>query len=357
MNVFKKAAMGVVAVATILTGPVMGASVFAQATPSAAPVAATPGNYDKTDWPSELNCGLFGGDDTTATLANAQPLADYLSNWLGMPVKYTTGTSYNAVIEAMASNHTNCGTVGPFSYLLGVQEAGAEALGVEVDAPNADNPVYDPTAKPSYYSTIITKKGSGIAHVSDLKGHSFSFVDPASTSGYLMPSNGMIENGIDPEKDIDAIFAGSHPSSGIAVWNDKVDAGAIYEAALVQLAAEGQIDYCGFPDGKVNEPRTQEEIDAVYNACPDGSIVAIYYSAPIPNTPFAVKKDLPQSLKQAIYDALMNMKNEPELIAALGYWYDNPTSDHLDEKALDAYYDPLREVAKNLDLDLQSLGS
>lgn len=55
---------------------------------------------------------------------------EYLSTWLGIPVNYTTGTSYNAVIEAMASGHTNCGTVGPFSYLLGVQEAGAVALGV-----------------------------------------------------------------------------------------------------------------------------------------------------------------------------------------------------------------------------------
>lgn len=357
MNVFRKAVFGAVAFATILTGPIMGATALAQdATPTGAGAGpiATPGNYDRTDWPSELNCGLFGGDDTTGALESAQPLADYLSQWLGMPVKYTTGTSYNAVIESMASDHTNCGTVGSFSYLLAVQEAGAEALGVSVYT-SAQPAVYDPSISPSYYSVIVTKKGSGIRTLADLKGHSFSFVDPASTSGYLFPSSDMKAAGVDPEKDITAVFSGSHPSSAIAVWNDKVDAGAIYEAALVQLAQEGQIEYCGFPDGLINKPRTQEEILAVYDSCPDGSIVAINYSQPIPNDPFSVKNTLPQSLKQAIYDGLMNIKNDPELIAKIGYWYIDPTGDSLDEKRLDAYYDPLREVAKNLNLDLQSL--
>lgn len=354
MNRFKKAAISLLAFTAVVTGPLVGANALAQSTPEA-PVAATPGNYDKTDWPKELNCGLFGGDDAEAALNDAKPLADYLSNWLGIPVEYTTGTSYNAVIEAMRSDHTNCGTVGPFSYLLGVQEAGAEALGVEVNA-NKDNPVYDPTLKASYYSVISVKKGSGIASLADLKGHSFSFVDLASTSGYLIPSSDLVAAGIDPEKDLSTTFAGSHPTSVLALWNDKMDAAASTESTLINLAAEGQIDYCGFADGNVNQERSQEEIDAVYNACPDGSIVAIHYSNPIPNTPFAVSSKLPQSLKQAIYDALMNTKNEPELIAALGYWYTDPTGDSLDEARLDAFYNPLREVAKSLGLDLKEFG-
>lgn len=356
MNPFKKAAISLMAMTTLVTGPMVGAHAFAQATPEAPAVAATPGNYDKTDWPSELNCGLFGGDDTTAALNSAQPLADYLADWLGIPVEYTMGTSYNAVIESMASNHTNCGTVGPFSYLLGVERAGAIGLAVAVDA-NPENPVYDPSLSPSYYSLVVVKKGSGIAHLSDLKGHSFSFVDPASTSGYLIPSADITAAGVDPEKDMETIFAGSHASSVVALWNDKVDAAAVYEAQLVQLAAEGQVDYCGFPDGKLNVPRTQEEIDAVYNACPDGSLVAIHYSAPIPNTPFAVKADLPESLQRAIYDALMNIKNDPELIAQIGYWYVNPAGDAFDPVAVDHYYDGLRDVANVLDLDLESFGN
>jgi phosphonate transport system substrate-binding protein len=337
-----------------------GASIAQDATPTAGvtitPIA-TPVTYDKTDWPSELNCGLFGGSDAEGALHDQQPFADYLSAYLGMPVEYTVGVSYNAVIESMASKHTNCGTVGPFSYLLAVQEAGAEALAVEVNG-NADDPVYNPDARPAYFSVISVKKGSGIKTLEDLKGKTLSFVDPASTSGHLIPASELISAGLDPDKDLETIYAGDHPTSALALWNDKVDAAASTEATLVNLAKEGQIDYCGFADGLVGADRTQEEIDAVYDACPDGSMVAIKYSNPIPNTPFAVSKDLPESLKQAIKDALLDLRFHPDIIAQTNTWYVDPNLEQgLGLPYLDNYYDPLREVAKDLDLDLKSFGS
>jgi phosphonate transport system substrate-binding protein len=347
----KRLSLIVALLAAAILMPTLNGGALAQGTPVA------PKEYDKTDWPEKLNCGLFGGDDAEAALAEQGPLADYLASYLGIPVEYTTGTSYNAVIEAMRAGHTNCGTVGGFSYILAVQEAGAEALAVEVNA-NDENPVYDPSLRPAYFSVISVKKGSGIASLADLKGKNFSFVDPASTSGYLIPSSDLVAAGVQPETDLTTIFAGSHPTSAIALWNDKVDAAASTEATLVNLAKEGQIDYCGFEDGTVGKDRTQEEIQAVYDACPDGSIVAIHYSQPIPNVPFAVSSSLPESLKQAIKDALLATKDQPELIAALGYWYTDPNIDqNLGLAHLDNYYDPLREVATVLGLDLKSFGS
>jgi phosphonate transport system substrate-binding protein len=348
-NSFKLLGLGAALLSTVVMGG--GAAIAQDATP--APVKT----YDKTDWPSELNCGLFGGDDAEGALRDNEPLADYLSNYLGIPMEYTVGTSYNAVIESMRAGHTNCGTVGPFSYILAVQEAGAEAVAVEVYA-NDENPVYDPTLRPAYFSVISVKKGSGIDSLDDLKGKTFSFVDPASTSGFLIPSSEFHAVGIDPENDMTTIFAGSHPTSAIALWNDKVDGAASTETTLVNLAKEGQIDYCGFADGKTGVDRTPEEIKAVYDACPDGSIVAIAYSSPIPNTPFAVKSDLPESLKQAIKDALLDIRNHPDLIAQTKTWYIDPNIEYnLGLPHLDNYYDPLREVAKQLDLDLKSFGS
>ena len=185
-----------------------------------------------------------------------------------------------------------------------------------------------------------------------------SFVDPASTSGFLIPSSEFVAAGITPDTDMKTIFAGSHPTSGLALWNDKVDGAATIEATLYNLAKEGQIDFCGFEDGRQGIDRTREEIQANFDACPEGSIVPILFSDPIPNTPFAVKSDFPESLKQAITDALVNTKNEPELISALGYWYVDPTQDpSLGLANVDALYDPLREIAKDLGLDLKSFGS
>ena len=318
---------------------------------------AAPVEYDRSEWPDTLSCGLFGGDDSEATLSNNAPLAAYIEERVGIPVEYTVGTSYNAVIESMRAGYTNCGTVGSFSYILAVEEAGAEALAIGV-SPGAEpgQAVYNPDLRPAYFSVISVKKGTGPDSIEGLRGGSFSFVDPASTSGYLIPSSVFAAAGIDPEEEMDTIFAGSHPASGLALWNDQIDGAATTETTLVNLAREGQIDYCGFPDGIIGKDRTPEEIRAVYDACPDGSIVALAYSAPIPNSPFSVVNTLPESLKQAIKDALLDIRYQPELVAALGRWYMDPNIEYnLGLANLDAYYDPLREVALLLDLDLQGI--
>ncbi|MDQ3411693.1 MAG: phosphate/phosphite/phosphonate ABC transporter substrate-binding protein [Chloroflexota bacterium] len=335
----------------LLTLGTVSAAVVAQseATP------ASPPEYDRTGWPETMECGLFGGDDAEAALDNAEPLAAYLEAWLGMPVNYTTGTSYNAVIESMRAGHTNCGTTGPFSYILAVQEAGAEALAIGVST-RAEPPVFDPSLTPAYYSVISVKKGSGINTIEDLRDRSFSFVDPASTSGHLIPKAYLLNQGVDPDTEMQTVFSGSHPTSAIALWNDKVDAAVSTETTLYNLAAEGQIDFCGFEDGQVGKERSPEDLQALFDACPDGSLAMLAMSDPIPSTPFAVDSELPDSLKRAVKDALLATPDNPEFIAATGRWYVDPNIDQdLGLAHLDNYYDPLREVARLLDLDLQSL--
>jgi phosphonate transport system substrate-binding protein len=270
---------------------------------------------------------------------------------LGIPVEMVTGTSYSAVIEAMRAKKADAMEVGPFSYTLAVQEAGAEALAVNVAA---ENKIYNADKPPYYYSIIFTKKGSGIATLEDLKGKDFNFVDPASTSGHLMPKTLLIKNGINPDEDMNTVFAGSHPTSVISVWNDKAPAGATYEQNMVDLATQGQVEYCAFPDGQVSKARTAEEIKANYEACPDGKLVAIAYSDPIPSTPFAIRSDLPQSFKDAVKAALLAIKDNPDLVAQTGQWYVDPSAE-MGLANLDAFYDPLRDIAKLLDLDLKSM--
>jgi phosphonate transport system substrate-binding protein len=358
----RNVASGIVAVALMCAAPfgIQGAVLAQDATPSGlsggylTDIVTEPRDYDRTDWPEALNCGLFGGDDAEAALEGNEPIAQLLENWLGIPVEYQTGTSYNAVIESMRAGHTNCGTVGSFSYILAVQESGAEALAISTST-NAEPAVYDASIAPAYYSVISVKKGNGINTLEDLRGKTFSFVDPASTSGHLIPKAYLLNNGIDANEELETIFAGSHATSGLAIWEGKVDAAASTETTLYNLEAEGQIDFCGFEDGVIGKTRTEEEIKAVFDACPDGSIAILAMSEPIPNSPFSVRSDLPQSLKQAIKDALRSTPQNPEFISAAGRWYTDPNIDqNLGLPHLDSYYDPLRDVAKQLDLDLKS---
>lgn len=308
---------------------------------------------DKAEWPQSFRVGFFAGDDAEKTLKDNEPFRLYMEKTLGVPVELFTGTSYSAVIEAMRAERVEAMLVGPFAYVLAVQEAQAEALGINVGL-EADATSYNPDAPTHYYSTIFTKKGVGIATLEDLKGKDFAFVDPASTSGHLAPKTLLIKNGINPDSDMKTVFAGSHPSSVLAVWNDQAPAGATFENNLYTLAEEGQIEFCGFADGKTAVKRTPEEIKAVYDACPDGNLVIIAFSDEIPSTPFAVRSTLPDSFKNAVKDALLAIKDSDELVTDMQSWYVDP-SEALGLERLDQYYNSLRDIAKLLNLDLKEL--
>jgi phosphonate transport system substrate-binding protein len=328
----------------------------APAATAAATAAATEVAQDRTGWPTTFRLGLFAGDDANAALQSAAPLKQLIEDRLGIPVEVTTGTSYSAVIEAMRAGRVDAMEVGPFAYVLAVQEAGAEAIAVAVQAEDETKPVYDPNLPNAYYSVIITKKGSGITSVADLKDKTFAFVDPASTSGHLAPKTALLKQGIDPDTQMKTTFAGSHPTAVLSVWNGNTQAGATFEGNLYRLARENQIKFCGFPDGRLGVQRTPEEIKAVYDACPDGDIVIISYSDPIPNTPMAVNSKLPESFKVALRDALLSIKDDPAAVTAYKQWYTYPVQE-LGLQSLDQYYNSLRDIARLLNLDLKELAN
>ena len=316
------------------------------------PVAA---QDDRAGWPTNFIIGIFAGEDPGKALTGAEPLRAYLEEALQTRTVMYTGGSYTAVITAMKAGRVDAFEVGPFAYLLAAQEANAEALAVQA----AGSTKAGATVKeisPYYYSVIITKKKSGIKTLADLKGKSFAFVDPASGSGNLMPRTTIIKRtGLDPDKDMKTIFAGSHPTAVQAVQTDKVEAGATYIGNLAAMAAEKQIDFCWFADGVLDAPRTDEDLANLNETCTDDQIIVIAVTDPIPNTPFAINKNLPESFKKAVKNALLAIKDNPELVAKLGNWYLDPAATDTSLKATDNFYDGFREVAKTLGLDLKSL--
>ena len=59
-------------------------------------------------------------------------------------------------------------------------------------------------------------------------------------------------------------------------------------------------------------------------------------------------------LKAVIRSALLEVKDQPELIAKVKRWYVDPHEER-GLPSLDAYYNPLRDIAKALNLDLRTL--
>ncbi len=319
---------------------------------SGAEAPAVDPNNPRAGWPDEFVIGFFGGEDAEAVLNENNAFQDYLAERLDLPVRAFTGTNYTMVIEAMRAERVDAMEVGAFSYCLAVEQANAQAIAVNVEAAGED-PAYDPDSTPVYFSTIITRKGSGIRTLEDLRDESFTFVDPASTSGHLMPRTLLLKNGIDPDQDMRVRFAGSHPTSVLAVERGTAAAGATYDINLRRMRDEGAAPVCYFEDGRVGIERSQEEIDALYESCPEDHVTIVAMSDPIPNTPFAVRADLPESFKEAVRAALLDVKNQPELVREMRRWYVDPR-EQFGVETVDEIYNGLRELARMLDLDLEA---
>lgn len=322
-------------------------------------------NVDRSDWPQVFSFGRFAGDDSANALLTAEPLRAYLEAKLGIPVTVNVGTTYSAVIAAMAAHQVDAMEVGPFSFVIAEREANAEPIAVgasEASLEAGAEVVYDPTLKPFYYSVFITLKGNKnpegneIRSLQDLKGVDYAFVDPASTSGRNAPVVRLMHDieGLSSPGDVDAwlnpIFAGSHPSAVLALVNGDVQAASTYEGNLINMRHEGQAQICGFEDDATGITLTQEMIDETYNDCPDGYVVVIGQTAPIPNTPFAIRADLPESFKQAVQDALLGIKDDPEALQSIRRWYVDPSQDpelaaDLGLETLSDFYDVVRDIA------------
>src|SRR3954464_1453772 len=158
----------------------------------------------------QLSIGLIPSEDPRVMASEYQPLIDPLAGALGMEVKPFVATDYNGVIEALRSGRLDVAMLGPFSYVLATTVANVEAFAITETG----------KAGVSYHAVIISRKDRGFATLADLKGRTFAFVDPSSTSGHLYPKAALIKLGWDPDTFFGrVIFSGGHDASALSVQN------------------------------------------------------------------------------------------------------------------------------------------
>ena len=133
------------------------------------------------------------------------------------------------------------------------------------------------------------------ADLNVLKGEKVLFVEEGSTSGYLYPSLQLKNMGIDYQKDITQVFAGSHDGVISGLYNGDAKFGVTYDDARRTL--------------RKTNPDVGEKV------------IAIGISDEIPNDVVAVRSDLPEDIKNKIYTILSDYMATEEGAAVMDEIY------------------------------------
>ncbi|MFN8523650.1 MAG: phosphate/phosphite/phosphonate ABC transporter substrate-binding protein [Chloroflexota bacterium] len=252
--------------------------------------------------------------ETSRLVKGMQSLSEALEKETGLKYTGEVPTSYVAVVEAMCADRVDIGWLSPLAYILAREKCGADMSLVSVTRVGT-----------SYRGAIIARKDSGIKSVEELKGKRFAWVDPASTSGYLMPRGVIQAKGLVPDVGFSQqIFAGGHDKVGLAVAQKQVDAGAMGKDTFARLP---QV-----------YPNALEEL-FILAETPD-----------IPNDGVAFRKGLPPEVVKKTSEALLKLTSNPEgqktFEDAIGTRGVAPTTD--------SAYDPVRDAARAIGLDVQA---
>lgn len=253
--------------------------------------------------------------DAQVILAGGQEIAEMLKQATGLHFTTSVATSYAAVIEAMGAGKVDIGWLATFSYVLARKKYDVDLLLIVVRF-----------GKPFYRGQIMVRADSGVKTLADLKGKTFAYVDPASTSGHLYPKALLLSHGHDPDQFFSQIvFAGSHNAVVLSLLKGEVDAGAAYEGSRLAVAKS-------HPD--------------VFK-----KVRVIAYTQDIPNDTVTARKGLPVAIKNKIREGLKYIAKTPEGGKVLKRVYG--ISGLVD---LDGLFDPVRKASRILGLDLKTQG-
>lgn len=213
---------------------------------SDAPEAPAAGALGAADNPIVITF-VPSGDTGKITKAGTA-IADCLTQMTGLTFKIEVGTTFAASIEAMGAEKAQVSFMNTFSVLLAEQKYGVipALVAIRKYATNDLDPdkALGGQPEPFYKGQFIAGADKNIKSFADLKGKSFCFVDPNSTSGYIVPRIILKANGIDPDTDFSATQnAGSHNNVAIAVYKGDCDAGVTYINVLTDTSANLAAQY------------------------------------------------------------------------------------------------------------------
>ena len=251
--------------------------------------------------PDTLRIGLLPTEDNIEMIKQFKGIADHLGKEMNLPTKIWVSQSYNALIEAMGAGKLELSYVGGGQYVAALKQ---KINVVPIVVTKTPAYVGDTKGRTYYKSAIVTRTETGIKTLQDIKGKNFAFVSPTSTSGGIAPRFVLLNDGINPEKDLKNIYyAGSHEAVFLAVMNKKVDAGAMADHYFHRYKKRGMLEF--------------KEYDEPNNVLKD-SVLHIVSAQKVPGTPIIVRGDLGPAFIKKLRAAFLSLP--PEALGSLKFW-------------------------------------
>jgi len=269
---------------------------------------------EKISLKKTLLIGLIPERNIFEQLERYEPLAAYLSEKTGVNIKLKVLTRYKNIIENFVSNDLDGAFFGSFTYTLAHAKLNVEPCARPVSL--------DGTS--TYYGLIFVRTDSGIRTINDMKGKIFAFVDKATTAGYLLPLSFFKENNIPDYRTYfkETYFTGTHEDAVYDVLNKKANIGAAKNTVYYYLAA---ID---------------ESIEK--------DLLILKRSPDVPENALALRKDLDDTIKEGLKEALLNMHNDDKGRRVLKNFRAKRFIETTDDD-YSSVYDYIKEI--NLDLE------
>jgi phosphonate transport system substrate-binding protein len=245
---------------------------------AALPLAQTAGAAEDCEDPNELTFSIIPTEDTAHELELYQPIINHLSEKTGKKIDFYAPTSYTSVVEAQAAGWVDVAVHGPNSYVLAT-EMNDE---IRVFATYARQKGHMQEEGPGYKAALISKADSGIESIEDAEGTLLGLVDPASTSGNLLPEVAFSEViGMELREYFDdVVYTGGHDLSTIAVKEGRVDVAFVATHRFDNVVERGDI--------------TLDDVNV------------LWMSRVVPQDPFTYRMSLCEDLRKNIRSAFLS---------------------------------------------------
>jgi phosphonate transport system substrate-binding protein len=246
------------------------------------------------DWREEFpqfRYGVQSVETQSAAMSRYEKFGAYVQEKLGVELDLYLASEYAGVIQAIAAGQIEVMDMGASGYAAAWLETdgGVEPLVVPQEEDGSIG----------YYSVMFVRADSDFHSIEDLKGASFAWADPNSSSGYLFPLVSLRGRDIEPEEHFgNVVFSGGHEQSIIGVLDGAYDA-AVTWTNDVEAHTRGGLHM-------MLERGVLEADD----------IRIIWVSDLIPNPVIAIRSDVPQAMKDDLKEMFLNLNvDAPEVFA------------------------------------------